>query len=91
MESKKAVAIRYNKNEGDAPKVIASGQGHIAEKIIEVAENAGVFVKEDANLVHLLSQIDIGHEIPTELYQTVSELLAFVYKVDKEYPKGTKG
>lgn len=88
MESKKAVAIRYNKLEEDAPKVIASGKGHMAEKIIEVAENAGIYIREDPNLVQLLSQVDIGREIPVELYQTVAELLAFVYRIDKEFPKG---
>lgn len=87
MESKKAVAIRYNKLEEDAPRIVASGKGHMAEKIIEVAEKAGVYVKEDPDLVQLLSQVDIGREIPIELYQTVAELLAFVYRVDKEYPE----
>ena len=87
MNKKKAVALRYNEQEESAPRVIAAGQGHIATKIIELAKEAGVYVKGDSDLVNLLAQIDLGKEIPTELFQTVADILAFVYKLNNEYKK----
>ena len=87
IDKKKAVALRYNELEENAPRIVASGQGHIAAKIIEIAEQSGVFIKEDSDLVNLLSQVDIGKEIPTELYQTVAEILSFIYEANKEYKK----
>ncbi|WP_163339303.1 EscU/YscU/HrcU family type III secretion system export apparatus switch protein [Desulfopila sp. IMCC35008] len=83
--TQKAVAIVYdNKNTG-APKVLASGKGLIADKIIETAREAGVHVHEDENLVELLAKVPIGDEIPVELYQTVAEVLSFVYRVNERY------
>jgi len=81
----KAVAILYNSQESSSPKIIASGKGEIAKRIIETAREAGVHIQEDANLVELLSKIDLGDEIPTELYQTVAEVLAFVYQVNNKF------
>jgi len=81
----KAVAITYDESDGSAPKVIASGKGFIAEKIIETAEKAGIHIQQDPNLVELLAKVDIGEEIPVELYQTVAEVLAFVYRVNENF------
>jgi flagellar biosynthesis protein len=81
----KAIAILYNENDSAAPKVVASGQGIIAEKIISTAREAGIHIQEDANLVELLSKVPIGEEIPVELYQTVAEVLAFVYQVNEKF------
>ncbi|GAB6192634.1 EscU/YscU/HrcU family type III secretion system export apparatus switch protein [Desulfocastanea catecholica] len=81
----RAIAILYNENESVAPKVVASGQGIIAEKIIATAREAGVQIQEDANLVELLSKVPLGQEIPTELYQTVAEVLAFVYQINEKF------
>ncbi len=83
--TEKAVAILYDSENSPSPKVIASGKGEIAKRIIETAKQSGVHIQEDANLVELLSKIDIGDEIPTELYQTVAEVLAFVYKVNSKF------
>lgn len=82
---KKAVALLYDEKESSAPKVIATGQGSIAEKIIETAREAGIHIQEDKNLVELLAKIPLGDEIPTELYQTVAEVLAFVYQVNNKF------
>lgn len=82
---KKAVAILYEDGNNTAPKVVASGKGTIAEKIIETATEAGIHIQQDANLVELLSKVDVGEEIPTELYQTVAEVLAFVYKINNRF------
>ncbi len=80
-----AIAIVYNENDSNAPRVVASGKGVIAEKIIATAREAGIHIQEDANLVELLSKIPIGDEIPTELYQTVAEVLAFVYQINERF------
>lgn len=81
----KAVAILYDSEKSLSPKVIATGTGELAKKIIETAREAGVHIQEDPNLVELLSKIKLGEEIPTELYQTVAEILSFVYQVNEKF------
>lgn len=80
---KKAIAIKYDKEQGDAPVVLASGKGQIAEQIIKAAREAGLEITQDADLAELLAKIPVGTEIPVELYQAVAEVLAFVYRVNK--------
>ena len=80
-----AVALVYDESDSPSPKVVAGGKGVIAEKIIETARKAGIHIREDANLVELLSKVPVGDTIPVELYQTVAEILAFVYKMDNEF------
>lgn len=80
----KAVALSYEKDRG-APVVVASGQGAIAERILQKARKAGVEVVADPDLVELLAGIPLGTEIPPELYQAVAEILAFVYRVNGRY------
>lgn len=87
----KAVAILYDEAKGSAPKIVASGKGVVAEKIIETARAAGIHIQEDPNLVELLSKIPIGNEIPTELYQTVAEVLAFVYQINEKFKTKMSG
>ena len=62
---------------------MASGEGFIAERIIELARQAEVPVVEDAALVSALLVLELGEEIPGELYEAVARVLAFVYKLDK--------
>ncbi|MBW2659131.1 MAG: EscU/YscU/HrcU family type III secretion system export apparatus switch protein [Deltaproteobacteria bacterium] len=81
----RAVALVYDENDSPTPKIVAGGKGVIAEKIIETAREAGIHIREDANLVELLSKVPVGDTIPVELYQTVAEILAFVYKMDNEF------
>ncbi|WP_051305821.1 EscU/YscU/HrcU family type III secretion system export apparatus switch protein [Desulfogranum mediterraneum] len=81
----KAVALRYDEQKRNAPEVVASGSGIVAQKIIESAQVAGVFIKEDPDLVELLAKVPVGEEIPAELYQTVAEVLAFVYSVNSKF------
>ena len=76
---KKAVAIKYDVKRDAAPKVVAKGAGLLAEKIIEIAKRHGIPVEEDAPLVNALYRVDVGAEIPPELYIAVAEILAFVY------------
>lgn len=82
---KQAVALLYNPEKSAAPQVVASGSNLVAEKIIAAAAAAGVHIKQDHDLVELLAKIPVGREIPLELYQTIAEVLAFVYTVNNRY------
>ena len=79
---KKAVALKYRVGEDNAPRVAAKGEGWIAEKIIEMARKHGIPVKDDPDLVEVLSKLDLSEEIPAELYIVIAELLAFVYTMN---------
>ena len=81
-EKKTAVALEYELGE-QAPKVIATGQGRIAEKIIDVAKEANVPVHKDEKLARSLSVLDIGEYIPPELYSIVAEVLVFGDRMDR--------
>lgn len=77
-----AVAIRYDANEGSAPKVLAKGADFIAQKIKEIARENHVEIVENKPLARMLyANVDVGQEIPPELYQSVAEVLALVYKM----------
>ncbi len=82
---KKAVALFYDRYVTNAPEVKASGQGKVAERIIETAREAGVPLYEDPDLVEVLSKIPLEEEIPPDLYKAVAEVLAFVYRLNNGY------
>lgn len=79
---KQAIAIQYNPDEV-APKILASGTGIIADKIIEKAKSSDVPLYKDNKLANTLSKLDIGEYIPPELYSIVAEILVFVDNLDK--------
>ncbi len=79
---KQAIALEYNP-EDDAPTVIASGKGALAERIIEKAKEADIPIHQDNKLADTLSKLDIGDMIPPELYEVVAEILVFVDAMDK--------
>ncbi len=79
---KTAVALEYNPSD-EAPKIIASGKGFLAEKIIEKAKESDVPVHKDDRLAQSLSKLEIGDYIPKELYQVVAEVLLFVDRMDR--------
>ena len=79
---KQAVALSYDPND-DAPRVIASGKGALAERIIEKAKESEVPVHRDDKLADTLSRLEIGDAIPPELYEVVAEILVFVDAMDK--------
>ena len=83
-ENQKATALAYTPGEDSAPKVVASGMGYIAEKIIEVAKEQKIPVVQDAHLAETLEKLRIGSEIPAELYEVVAEVLSFISRVDEE-------
>lgn len=78
----RAVALRYDPAAMPSPQVVAAGQGEIAERIIALAREHGVPIREDPDLVAVLAALDIGSAIPPELYQAVAEVLAFVYRLN---------
>lgn len=82
---KLAVALKYADSGDDAPQVVASGRGEIAERIIQTAQDQAVPVYEDAALAQLLASLELGSEIPPELYQAVAEVIAFVWRLDQKY------
>lgn len=85
---KKAAALKYEKGY-NTPIVTAAGVSHIAEKIIEKAKESNVPVLEDEDLANFLMNVDIGSEIPYELYEAVAKVIAYVMDVDsKENEKG---
>ena len=79
---KQAIALEYDPSD-EAPRVIASGRGILAEKIIEKAKENDVPVHQDDKLADTLSRLDIGDMIPPELYEVVAEILVFVDSMDK--------
>lgn len=85
-----AVSLKYKGGIKRAPKVTAKGQGWVAEKIIAMAHEKNIPIRKDKDLVELLGKIDVGKEIPESLYKVVAELLAWVYKLNNEYPKFKK-
>lgn len=80
-DRRRAVALSYEAGSMPAPTVSASGQGEVAERIIALAREHGVTIREDPDLVALLAQLDVGQIIPPELYAVVAEVLAFVYRL----------
>ena len=78
---KSAIALAYTQSDA-APRVVAKGRGLIAQNIIARAREHGVYVHESPELVSLLMQIDLDQRIPPQLYIAVSELLAWVYRLE---------
>lgn len=81
-KSKIAVALSYNLGD-EAPTVIATGKGVLAERIVDTAEANEVPVYEDEKLAKTLSKLELGDTIPPELYGVVAEILVFVDRMDK--------
>ena len=81
--NEKAVALAYDQI--GATKIVVSGQGEVARHLIEAAQELGIPIQTDAQLVEALIKIDIGQEIPPELYKAVAEILALIYRLDSEW------
>ena len=79
---KQAIALEYSPSD-DAPRVIASGRGILAERIIEKAQESDVPIHRDDKLADTLSRLEIGDMIPPELYEVVAEILVFVDSMNK--------
>lgn len=79
-----AVALQYDGR--DAPRVTAKGHGAVARRILEVARANDVPLQEDEHLVQVLARIELGDEIPENLYRAVAEVIAFAYLVSGKMP-----
>ena len=80
---RKAVALKYDQEKNIAPKLVAKGRGHVAENILNAAQQNSVPVYQNKSLVNMLMALELDREIPAELYTTVAEVLAYVYRIDK--------
>lgn len=88
---KAAAALKYRIGEDPAPRLTARGSGILAEKILDAAREAGVPIREDPDLLTLLMTLDVGAEIPPELYAAVAETLVFVYRMNMRMGEKEKG
>lgn len=82
---RQAVALRYKTGEDPAPRVVATGRGHVADAIVEVATREGVSIRRDASLVEVLGKLELDQLIPPELYEALAKLLAWVYEQDRRF------
>lgn len=79
-----AIALRYDPEEGDEPRVTAKGRGAIAAQIVAVARDHGVAVRRDRSLAQLLGALEIDSPIPVAAFAAVAEILAHLYRVDRQ-------
>jgi flagellar biosynthesis protein len=89
--NKKAVALKYDESKNTSPVIVASGMGYTAEKIVEMANENGIPVYEDNSLATILTQLELGSQIPEELYQAIVDIylyfLDYVPGKQKDIPK----
>jgi flagellar biosynthesis protein len=81
---RRAAALKYDRGAEGAPKVVAAGAGLIAERIVEIAREQGVPVREDPALAEALARLELEQEIPPELFVAVAEVLVWAYGLDKK-------
>ncbi|PPD15373.1 MAG: type III secretion protein [Methylobacterium sp.] len=84
-ENRVAVALKYDFGDG-APIVTAKGEGHVADKIIEIARENDIAIEENPVLAQALSQLDLDEQIPVPLYKAVAEVIGFVLKTGRLKP-----
>lgn len=84
-ELPKAVALHYD--EETAPKVLASGEGKLAQEILDIANEHGIPLYENPDLVNVLAKLELGDEIPDVLYRVIAEIIAFAFYLQGKQPK----
>ena len=80
-----AAALRYKPPEDDAPRIVAKGEGEVARRIIELAREHDIPIREDPDLVAVLAKLDLDTEIPLGLYRPIAEILSFLYRVNESH------
>ncbi len=80
---RRAVALQYSAAEDSAPKVVAEGSGVLADRILDLANQHHVPIREDPLLVQALASLEVGDHIPPELYQVVAEVFAWLYELER--------
>jgi flagellar biosynthetic protein FlhB/flagellar biosynthesis protein len=83
-ETEIAIALKYDKEKDSAPRIVAKGMRIKAEKIREIAKQYNIPIMKNVNLANALYRIDVGQEVPEELYDAVAEVLNFVYALQQE-------
>ncbi len=83
-ELKKAVALQYDQQKDAVPTLTAKGRGDVAEKILALAKEHKIPIKEDKDLVMLLEALEVDQEIPLELYAVVAEIFSYIYNMNKQ-------
>ncbi len=81
---KKVAALKYDMDKDDAPKIVAKGKGKLAEKLLEIAAEHDIPIRENQDIIEILLHLNIGEEIPPELYQVIAEILSFIYQLENE-------
>lgn len=76
-----AVALRYQPKKDRAPLITAKARGELAERILELARQHDIPIRQDKNLLQILSRLDLNREVPPEVYTAVAEILAFIYRL----------
>ena len=79
----RAAALSYDADSDVAPRLAAAGRGHVAEKILELASEHDIAIRRDPTLMSVLEALDVGAEIPPELYTVIAEVLAWAYAADR--------
>ncbi len=87
-DAEMAIAIKYDKEKDAAPRVVAKGMRLKAEKIREIAKQYDIPIMKNVPLANALYRIDVGEEIPEELYDAVAEILNFIYELRREQQVG---
>ena len=82
-DRRRAIAMAYSGERTDAPRVVAKGYGNVADRIIELGQQEGIFVHDSPELVALLMQVDLDARIPESLYKVVAELLVWIGQIDQ--------
>ena len=83
-ETEIAIALKYDKEKDTAPRIVAKGLRLKAEKIREIAKQYNIPIMKNLPLANALYRIDVGQEVPEELYDAVAEVLNFVYALQQE-------
>jgi len=83
---RQAVALRYEPDQDHAPKLVAKGSGFLADKILDLARQYDIPIRQDKNLLQVLSRLDLNAEIPAEVYKAVAEILVFIYRLSSRQP-----
>jgi|WetSurMetagenome_2_1015567.scaffolds.fasta_scaffold117177_2 flagellar biosynthesis protein len=83
-QPKTVVALGYDPEKDKAPRILASGRGHVAEQILAIAKQHQLPIREDPILAEALSQVDLNQVVPAELYAVVAEVFAFVYRLKQK-------
>ena len=80
----KAATLKYDREKSGAPRLTARGRGMVADKIIAIAEEHGIPIHQDADLIEILEKTELDTEIPLEIYAVVAEVFAYIYKTNQK-------